>query len=60
MTGDKITTIVGAVGAAVTAAQPVLNGVQQGALQQNDYLQLLMAVVFAVLGFFTNKEPKKA
>ena len=52
---DLTTTIVGAVGAAVTAANPVLNGIQSGTLHQSDWLQLAMSIVFAVMGFFTNK-----
>jgi hypothetical protein len=55
MKSDKITSIVGAVGAAATAAQPVLHGVE-GSLHSGDYFQLVSAVLFAVLGFFTNKQ----
>jgi len=56
MDKDKLTTVVGGIGAAVTAAGPVLNGVQTGSLHQGDWIQLAMAVVFGVLGFFTNKK----
>lgn len=58
MSADKITTIVGAIGAAATAAQPVLTAVQPGAaLHSQDYFQLVTALVFAVMGFFTNRRP---
>lgn len=61
MNADKITTIVGAVGAAATAAQPVLTAVQPGSsLHSQDYFQLVAATVFAVLGFFTNRKGKEA
>ena len=52
---DKITTIVGVVGSAAMAAQPVLNGVQ-GSLHAGDYTSLLAAVLFGVMGYFTNKQ----
>lgn len=55
MDKDKLTTLIGGIGAAVTAAQPVINGVSTGSLHQGDWFQLAMAVVFGVLGFFTNK-----
>ena len=58
MNGDKITTVLGASMAALTAAQPVVNAVQ-GSLHQQDYVQLIMAVVMAVFGFFTNKQSAK-
>ena len=56
MNGDKITTIIGAVGAAAVAAQPITNAVGQGSLHQQDYIQLFIAVLTAVFGFFTNKK----
>ena len=55
MDKDKVTTVLGAVGAAVTAAQPVMNGVA-GSLHTQDYFQLAFAVVMAVFGFYTNKQ----
>ena len=54
MSTDKITTIVGAIGAAATAAQPVLNATQ-GAMHQSDYFNLIGAVCMAVWAVFTNK-----
>ncbi len=56
MDKDKLTTILGGVGAAVTAAQPVINGVTTGSLHQQDYFQLVFAVIMGVFGFFTNKK----
>lgn len=56
MNKDRITTIVGAIGAAAAAAQPVLDATEGGALHTNDYLQLVMAVAFAVIGWFTGKK----
>lgn len=59
MNADKFTTIVGVVGAAAAAAQPVLSGVTTGTLHGPDYFQLISAVVFAVLGFFSNRKSAK-
>lgn len=58
MNSDKITTIVGAVGAAAMAAQPALNGVQ-GSLHAQDYASLLSAVLFGILGFFSNRQKQQ-
>ena len=56
---DILTTVVGVVGAATMAASPVLNSVQPGSsMHPQDWTQLAAAVLFAVLGFFTNKKPK--
>ena len=55
MTADKITNIVGGIGAAAAAATPILNGVQ-GSLHQQDYLQLIFAVSMAVISWFTGKK----
>ena len=55
MDKDKVTTVLGAIGAAVTAAQPVMNGVS-GALHVQDYFQMAFAVIMAVFGFYTNKQ----
>ena len=56
MTTDRITTIVGCVAAAATAAQPALNAVN-GSMHQGDYFALVSAVLMSVWGFFTNKAP---
>ncbi|HBG07667.1 MAG: hypothetical protein A2075_09085 [Geobacteraceae bacterium GWC2_58_44] len=57
MNADRITTIIGSIGAAATAVQPVLTAIQPGAvLHLQDYLQLLTAGVFAILGFFSNRK----
>jgi len=57
MNADRITTIVGSIGAAATAVQPVLTAIEPtGVLHQQHYLQLLAAAAFAVLGFFTNRK----
>ncbi len=54
---DLVTTILGGVGAAVTAAQPVVNMVQPGtSLHPQDWIQLAMAVIFGLFGFYTNKQ----
>ena len=55
MNADKISTIVGAVAAAATAAGPVINVAGTGSLHQSDYFGLVTAVMMAVWGFFTNK-----
>lgn len=53
---DKVTTILGVVGAGIMAAQPILTGVQTQSLHSNDWLQLGTAVAFSLLGYFTNKQ----
>ena len=53
---DLVTTVVGALGAVATAAEPVLNGITTGSLHQGDWFQLLGAVLIGLLGFFTNKK----
>lgn len=58
MTKDTITTVVGSIGAAVVAAQPVLNGVQ-GSLHTQDYMQLVLAICVSVFSYFTNKKDKE-
>ena len=57
MNADRVTTIVGAVGAASLAAQPVLNSVQ-GSLKTGDWLSLITAVAIAVVSWFTGKQPR--
>jgi hypothetical protein len=51
---DTITTLLGGAAAAAAAAGPVLNGVK-GSMHAQDWTQLVMAVLFAALGYFTNK-----
>ena len=55
MNKDMATTILGGIGAAVTAAEPVLNA-SSGTMHQGDYVQLAMAVVMALFGWFTNRK----
>jgi len=55
MNSDQITTLIGGLGAVVTAAGPVMNGVQ-GSMHQSDWTQLVVAVVMGLLGFFSNKK----
>ena len=53
---DTITTAAGAGLAALTAAQPVMNMIGEGAsLHGGDWLKLGMAVLMALHGYFTNK-----
>lgn len=56
MDKDRLTTIVGAVGAAAMAAGPVISGATNQSLHTGDYTQLVAAVFMAILGFFTNKK----
>lgn len=55
MSKDTITTIIGAFGAAATAAQPVINSTN-GSLHQGDYFQLAASILWAALGYFSNKK----
>lgn len=52
---DTITTVLGGIGAVITAAQPVVSA-SQGNLDNNGIVQLILAVVFGLFGFFTNKQ----
>lgn len=54
---DLATTVIGGLLAAGTAAQPILSAVD-GSLNTQNWLQLATAVLFAVFGFFSNKQPK--
>lgn len=56
MNKDQLTTLLGALGAAATAAQPVINAAESASLHSNDYLQLGTAVLFGLLGWATNKK----
>lgn len=54
---DLLTTIAGGMLAIGTAIQPIANSIQPGtSLHTQDYVQLIMAVVFAILGWATNKK----
>lgn len=53
---DLMTTIFGGMAAAASAAEPVLNAVQTGYLHQNDWVQLVMAVLMGVWAWATNKK----
>jgi hypothetical protein len=55
MNKDSMTTILGGTIAALTAAQPVLNAAS-GSLHQGDYVQLAMAVLISIFGWFTNRK----
>lgn len=56
---DIITTVVGGIGAAAAAAQPVLNGVQPGSsMHPQDWMQLIFAIAMGVVSFFVGKQPK--
>lgn len=55
MNKDKVTTLLGAVGAVAMAVNPVLGGVATGVLHGGDWLQIASAGIFALLGYFTNK-----
>lgn len=57
MTTDKITTVVGIMGAVATGAQPVLNAAS-GSMHQSDYFSLATAVAMSIWAWFTNKGSK--
>ena len=54
MNKDTLTTIVGAVVAAGTAATPVMSAVD-GTFDKTDWAKLVTAVFMAIFGYFTNK-----
>ncbi|NTU49476.1 MAG: hypothetical protein HGA87_01025 [Desulfobulbaceae bacterium] len=56
MNGDKITTILGGIGSVVIAAEPITRAVGEGSLHQDDYVKLVIAVLTAIFGFFTNRK----
>jgi hypothetical protein len=54
---DLITSVIGYAGAVVTAANPVVTAVSPGAsMHAQDWTQLIMAVIFGLLGHYTNKK----
>lgn len=53
--GDLITTVIGIVGAAATGASPVTTAVAGKDMTSADWLQLVMAACFGILGWFTNR-----
>ena len=58
MNKDQVTTLLGVIGAGITAATPVLNGVTNASLHSGDWTQLGTALMFGLLGYFTNKKDK--
>jgi hypothetical protein len=59
MDKDKLTTIIGGIGGVAMAVQPAISALGPGSLKGNDWTQLAFAGIFAVLGFFTNKNGVK-
>ena len=54
---DKVTTVLGAVGAVITATDPIMSGVAAGGvLHSGDWMQLIMAALMALYGYSTNKQ----
>jgi len=53
---DTATTMFGAVGALSMAVNPVLNAVATQSLHSGDWISLVTAGMFALLGYFTNKK----
>ena len=56
MDKDKVTTVLGAGMAVATAINPVLGGVATSVLHGADWVQLAMAGMMALFGYFTNKK----
>ena len=57
---DLITTVVGGLGAAVTAVTPVMTMIQPGtAMHAQDWTQLVFAALMGIFSFFTNKKAKE-
>ena len=54
---DVVTTVLGATVAAIVAAQPAVNAVG-GSFGQDDLIKVILAVVTALWGFFTNRTVK--
>lgn len=54
---DILTTAGGVVLATLTASQPIVAAVD-GSFKQGDWVKLILAIVFAVQGFFTNRQVK--
>ena len=54
---DLAATIVGGLGAVITATSPIINAMQPGSsLHVQDWMQLAMAAVFGIFGWVTNKK----
>ena len=52
---DLITTVVGVIGAAAGASAPIIGATQGAALDSKGILQLVMAIAFGIIGFFTGR-----
>ena len=52
---DLITTVVGVLGAVASASQPVVSLTQGNSMDTKGIAQLVMAIAFAVIGFFTGR-----
>jgi len=57
MNANTAATVVGAVVAAATAAEPVLSATQ-GSMNSGDYVNLVTSVVMALFGWFTRFKSK--
>lgn len=60
MNTDKLTTILGAAVGTMQAASVAAGQMAPGtSLHTQDYISLAMAVLFSIVGFFTNKTAKQ-
>lgn len=53
---DKLTTVLGAIGAGVATVQPIVNSMSNQSLHTQDYVQLTMALLLGIFGWATNKK----
>jgi len=56
---DTLTTVLGGIGAVLTAAQPVIATTQGTHIDSKGIIQIVLAAVFALFGFFTNRDAAK-
>lgn len=55
MNSDRVTTIVGAIGAAAIGAEPVAKAIS-GEFGTKELVMLIVGALFGVQGYFTNKQ----
>jgi hypothetical protein len=53
---DTITNVAGLIGAVALAVQPVIDGTN-GVFNSNDTSKLVLAVMVAIIGWYTGKQP---
>lgn len=56
MNKDTATTMLGLAGGVIQAVNPIISMSQNASLHSGDWMQIGSAIVFSLLGYFTNKK----